>query len=493
MANQSRRPFTIAISGCSSAGKSALAFLLAEIFAEPDTTNKVPIIHGDSFFMPKHLCPLVTYSSAPNDTAFCQMTIEDVRIGEYVISWDGTRANNAFMQYTPPTTNNIPSYAGSIASFESPELDENNRPEVHDRVPSQEPVATTFSVSSTLHEGGRRKVFTVSGPDTDCDEAVNFVRMFEALKSISKDNEIEDVAENLGTMNLEHDTEYGTDSEDGGVPLSSSISEYSEDGGVPLFPKQPEIEDLAPPFPFLSIDIAALHAQHAELISSMRAKIQEFLAEISKEIKHADYRVLPAILQPPHYHPSDNGLDTTPLLTDLQTHLRTLTSISHQLAQSSDISSPLEAQRTLTESKIQSLNLTCKRAMSSLFSAKLWLSTSAAAAKERRFSRQVYMDVKEGGMREPGQMWKTEGYWEQVAWRNYVKEHEWLVGKDGEGEMGGVREGVYVRAQDLGVEDTVRWAVGSVLEELRKFWGVGGEEKGGCGECVGCDGKGCEF
>jgi adenylylsulfate kinase-like enzyme len=33
MANQNRRPFTIAISGCSSAGKSTLAFLLAEIFS----------------------------------------------------------------------------------------------------------------------------------------------------------------------------------------------------------------------------------------------------------------------------------------------------------------------------------------------------------------------------------------------------------------------------------------------------------------------------
>jgi hypothetical protein len=32
MTNQNRRPFTIAISGCSSAGKSTLAFLLAEIF-----------------------------------------------------------------------------------------------------------------------------------------------------------------------------------------------------------------------------------------------------------------------------------------------------------------------------------------------------------------------------------------------------------------------------------------------------------------------------
>ncbi len=102
------------------------------------------------------------------------------------------------------------------------------------------------------------------------------------------------------------------------------------------------------------------------------------------------------------------------------------------------------------------------------------------------------MDIKEGGMREPGQMWKTEGYWEQVAWRNYVKGHEWLVGGE-TGELGGVKDGVYVRALDLGVEDTVRWAVGAVLEEMRKSSRFGGEEKGGCGECVGCDGKGCGF
>ncbi|KAE9370979.1 hypothetical protein N431DRAFT_468983 [Stipitochalara longipes BDJ] len=506
MANQDR-PFTIAISGCSSAGKSTLAFLLAEIFADPSTTSsEVQIIHGDAFFMPKHLCPLITYTSAPTDTTFCQATLTNDHIGEYAISWDGTRANNAFMTYTPSTTKNVSSYAGSITS-ESPEYEQNNHPEVHDRVPSNDSVATTFSIASRLHEGGRTKVFTISGPDTDCDEAVNFVRMFDALKHTSKHNEIDDVTKCLGTMNIEHETKSDTDSEAGGALLASPISEHSEEGGVPLFSRKQEVEDLAPPFPHLTIDIPALQAHHAELISSLRIKIQESLVQTSKEINHPCTLQLPRMQiiesfrlfsDPSTITPGDSQSDTMHLLEIMHTFLHKLQVVSLKLAEAGDVDDELEQERAAIEHDIQIINTVCKRGMSDFFSTKLWLSTSEVAAKSRRFDRPAYIDTKDGGLREPGQMWKTEGYFDQIAWKNHVDAHAWLIGEDGgeeTGELGTVKEGIHVRAQDLGVEDTVRWAVGAVLEEMTKNLRIGEkiEEKVSCGSCEGCDAKGGEW
>ena len=40
---------------------------------------------------------------------------------------------------------------------------------------------------------------------------------------------------------------------------------------------------------------------------------------------------------------------------------------------------------------------------------------------------------------------------------------------EGDGELGRYKEGVHIRAEDLGVEGTVRWAVGAILEEMGKL------------------------
>jgi hypothetical protein len=68
------------------------------------------------------------------------------------------------------------------------------------------------------------------------------------------------------------------------------------------------------------------------------------------------------------------------------------------------------------------------------FDVKLFLLTFKDVAKARRFSRTPYMDFPYGGRTE-GQYWKTEGYFDGVAWPNYERSHSWLLtdGKDKEG------------------------------------------------------------
>ena len=116
----------------------------------PSMSQKVPIIHGDEFFMPKHLCPLVTFTSTPNDTEFCQASLRHDEIGQYFISWNGTRANDKFMTYT------------SVPGVVDTTITTDDTPKLEGRAPSNESFMTTFSVASTLHEGGKVKAFTIS-------------------------------------------------------------------------------------------------------------------------------------------------------------------------------------------------------------------------------------------------------------------------------------------------------------------------------------------
>jgi hypothetical protein len=338
-------------------------------------------------------------------------------------------------------------------------------------------IDTTFSIASTLHEGGRTKVFTISGPNTDCAEAVNFVRMFEGLANASK-SEVSVVSKAMGTMIF--DSKSDAESEAGGVALSSPISEQSSEGGAELFQKQRDVEDLAPPHPHINMDIPALKLKYADLIKQMRAKVREFL-EQSKSSCHTDSLKLPKIQiieafllfsDPCTYLSHYAKTSHIPhLLAVFRSFLGQLEETSTKLAQKGHIGEYLEnVERTHIEHHIQDINSFCKRGMMEYFSCKLWLTTSEKAAKERRFTRHAYIDIKDGGLREPGQMWKTEGYFEQVAWKHHLEKHEWLVGEnEGDGELGRCKDGVHIRAEDLGVEGTVRWAVGAILEEMGKL------------------------
>jgi hypothetical protein len=309
------------------------------------------------------------------------------------------------------------------------------------------------------------------------------------------------------SIKSEHDTKSDSDSEGGGAPLYSPTSEHSHEGGAALFEKKKNnaIEDLAPPYPHLNIDMPALKAQHADLISEMKKKVQDFLVQSfqSSSCHTTPTNVaLPKIViiesfllfsSPNSISPSDSNPNVTRLLGIFHSFLQKLEDLSTKLAEKGDIDQELENEREYIEKNIQTINGVCKKGMMECFSCKLWLSTSEEAAKDRRFTRPAYIDTKDGGLREPGQMWKTEGYFDQVVCKNHAEKHEWLVREnEGNGELGRYKEGIHIRAEDLGVEGTVRWAVGAVLDEMGKL--VKGEEKVAtgptCGGCKDCEEKG---
>ncbi|MCJ1289616.1 ribosylnicotinamide kinase [Xylographa carneopallida] len=96
---------------------------------------------------------------------------------------------------------------------------------------------------------------------------------------------------------------------------------------------------------------------------------------------------------------------------------------------------------------------------------RLFLRTSKAAAKYRRMTRPGYGDP------DTTDFWRTEEYFEECVWGNYVKNSAgWFVGGDVEGEPDAERcrrEGLAMRPSlDMGVEETFEWAVGVICEAL---------------------------
>ncbi|PQE15260.1 hypothetical protein CJF32_00007898 [Rutstroemia sp. NJR-2017a WRK4] len=102
-----------------------------------------------------------------------------------------------------------------------------------------------------------------------------------------------------------------------------------------------------------------------------------------------------------------------------------------------------------------------KQALMNTFDIKLFLPTSKEVAKQRRLARPPYVD-EPIRRRKLGQMWKTEGYFDEVVWRGYEKDFDWLLTKAEQIEV----DGVFVRAVDASVNDTVHWAVEVILGML---------------------------
>ncbi|KAL3419905.1 Nicotinamide riboside kinase [Phlyctema vagabunda] len=117
---------------------------------------------------------------------------------------------------------------------------------------------------------------------------------------------------------------------------------------------------------------------------------------------------------------------------------------------------------------------------------KLFIPTTKETARQRRFLRPAYVDVRHSGTRAAGEMWKTEGYFEDVAWANYVKESKWILDGDHPGAFKDTEEG-RGKASDIGFEGShilvsplvdvdmgamMEWAIRVILEELNDLMGV---------------------
>ncbi|KAJ8070151.1 hypothetical protein OCU04_000543 [Sclerotinia nivalis] len=365
------RVLTVAISGCTSSGKTTLALLLSEIFSslsaiDKSTDNNSPhesakdnvcnsqafttTIHQDSFFIPKAYCPFVQFNSTNNDKNFMKESIA--------------------------------------------QKDEN-------------PVYT-YSCTGTKGEG----IVQVIGPNTDCMEAVDFCNLLREVQA----TQIKGVE-------------------------PEKITQFKEDA-----------------------DKKKLVEQYSRVIASMRKKIKEHLALTT--IKHASryggnfagningWVFVEGFLLFSKSIPPDHGSlefleNTGELSAEVPEDL--------QMIAKEDFTFMEKELTRMKEERILS-----KEALMEEFDIKLFLPTSKDVAKQRRMSRFPYVDFPAGG-RHPGQMWKSEGYFDEVVWKGYEDSFGWLLKETGKECI----NGVFVRTTvDDTVENTVEWAVDIILEFL---------------------------
>jgi len=169
-------------------------------------------------------------------------------------------------------------------------------------------------------------------------------------------------------------------------------------------------------------------------------------------------------------------------------YLKQLDGLSSELVTKDNIDDLIEGERDVIEAQFWATNLKAKEYLQGLFDVKLFLNTSKGQSKRRRFERAIYRDVPEGG-RLPGQMWKSEGFFEEVVWKAFEEGYEWLLedrgddekAKNGQGMELFTKKGVFFEpVQDAGVEDVVEWAVDVMLAEMGRLEAEARIAGGGC-------------
>ncbi|KAM0182567.1 hypothetical protein ACHAPF_000810 [Botrytis cinerea] len=375
------KALTVAISGCSSSGKTTLALLLSEIFSssptEKDSTCiKSPriseennpgnaqarhpfttTIHQDSFFIPKADCPLVQFNSAPSDGHFIKESLAQ------------------------KNDNPVYFYARDDAN-------------------------------------GKANV-QITGPNTDCMEAINFGNLLRKVQATKTNN-----------AEPEKDAQFKDDA-----------------------------------------DKKKLLEQYSEMIESTRKKVRECLALVT--VNHAlgngtvaDYNhgwvFVEGFLLFSRALPSDDGsswLDASSKVEDC------CAGRPEKFRQEFKKDAALKENKNM---RAKEEIVLANAALTQEFDIKLFLPTSKGVAKERRLSRLPYIDFPAGG-RYPGQMWKSEGYFEGVVWKGYEDSFDWLLKETGKENV----DGVFVRTTvDDTIENTVYWAVEIILQFLKAGSGV---------------------
>jgi hypothetical protein len=86
------KPFVLAISGCSSSGKTLLSLLLEAVFSDLDLTvsdsvnsrlSQPIVIHEDDYFKLKDNCPIISFDTTHSDSGFILNSLCHPDLGLY--------------------------------------------------------------------------------------------------------------------------------------------------------------------------------------------------------------------------------------------------------------------------------------------------------------------------------------------------------------------------------------------------------------------------
>ncbi|KAG0650210.1 hypothetical protein D0Z07_3104 [Hyphodiscus hymeniophilus] len=365
---------TIAISGCSSSGKTTLAVILSAIFPhdtvakmsqslsitdflnlykEPLPMAKVApiVIHEDAYFKDKSFCPEVSFRSTPGDVDFIQKTLAFDGINQYMIVY----GDDTLLK----------------------------------RLPTRTATSSKDLTSAPM--------WHITGPDTDSYMAVDIPGLVQGIQHVQKTGSL-----SPATIRANKQTSIAT--------------------------------------PWLMITNAqreAILTEHADLIKDFKRFIKRWTnqqikarseAENGRKVARPLMLIVEGFLLLPDPYLSPVSPDVG---SSSSSENRPLSSPSPENTPGLRSSKRNSSYAILAARKaaFKNTNEKAREVLMDQFNVKLFLPTSKDQAKKRRFARPCYID-RPDGQRDAGEMWKTEGYFEEVAWAHYEKEHKWLF-RDG--------------------------------------------------------------
>jgi len=492
-------PLVIAISGCTSSGKTTLALMLSEIF-KSYSNNGIKIIHEDNFFAQKHELPLVGFKSKPSDLKFIQATIQYDAEGDYTISRGSFKTKAAWEPHWKVTgphadgwhaidvaklVENIESVKAAGMVEETGELDEHTK--LNSVYPENQADLVKFApLIAELQD--RVKAFTKNHAVANSEPRFGGLNTNSPIKNASANG---DEKESIGPICFVEGFLLFADPSES-VPATPTLTHDAESSrtvSVDHCPLVPNGDELVDPNVYAALQNGTAVPAHgpikAENIYSPGVKPEHL------------YNPLPFVVTPA------TALNSHPVRPwDINIYYAGTPRAA--AANAADVPTGITAEDTYSLGLPDRVTTPLQKSqLNQLFDIKLFLPTSKRHAKERRFRRSTYIDPPEGG-RQPGQMWKAEGYFEDVAWKGYEDTHGWMFQGgdvhanpkwDASGKVGGAN-GVFIRpGLDDGIEVTVRWAVDTILKELGfrvsdavKPYGATSIVNKGEGEVEGCGG-----
>lgn len=421
---QAEKVIVVGISGISGSGKSTLAYILNEIF-NPETEEEKKsgvrarrIITQDDYFKPKGSCPTMAFVvTGKDDLEFAKMShITQGVSGIYDIDVLDIKREEA-PEEAEEEAEEDENESIDWADFEEGADEGEDQVHKEDGDAEEDEDSYYANLEEDVIDGtywSSVKSMVITGPDTDCAAAFDFEALEKAVGDLKERGEVvSDTGRKPkgGLLGLVENTDEGVNGHSGIFGSSSGKANRKRSASVAELESGSDAK--AQPKNHHVDNITGLNAQYHDLITELRQLVRNSSTKFSEKVRFVFVEGMLLYTNPSS--PDDTRIR-------LQSHLQI----------------------------------------------PLYLPTFFPVAKSRRLARPIYTDL-----RQIGQMWKTEAYFDAVVCKNFRDEYAWLdqpLFAPG-GNMKATRDnlitnGVYTRANgEWNIEEGVRWAFGKIMYE----------------------------
>ncbi|KAI9050654.1 hypothetical protein LZ554_005811 [Drepanopeziza brunnea f. sp. 'monogermtubi'] len=456
------KTFVVAIGGCTSSGKSSLALILSEVFTslvsenppataitsgppgeiDLNTENAGTLIQDGSFKL-EHIEDIEGAKAAASIEKKAIVVSQDDFLLDKKIQLKCSFTNAQSLTDTLFVQNSMKNHSGLYAVNDSTRVPVPGHLSDSDaKAGEQGSISSASTLPSTgnrNHEGVGYPVLEVSGPDIEIDFSMDFLGLVntilkiketgipnEYLKRFSSEVDLEDYKALITKLRkkvagfAKEQAIFNAEAQFGGYFIKGHIeNEGIGNGKASLRPGFAFVEGFRL---FASPDAVDEEGPFDFNLEAEKAKVSSYTDRICS------------------------------CLWDLQK------------GDNVDTAEQIVAAREVIEAQLATTLRRAKHYMQGLFDLKLFLSVSEPTAKSRRMHRPMYVDAP-AGERMPGQMWRSEGYFDQIAWPSFAQTHRWLL--DNRETRGFLEEDISMQpVVDATTEETAEWAVSIILSKL---------------------------